>query len=92
MKFEWDERKNQSNIAKHGIDFNDSKFIFEKPLLLRTDDRKNYKEERFIGLGKLEDLVVVLVFTRRKNKIRIISVRKGNKQERKMYYERFEKI
>jgi uncharacterized protein len=46
MEFEWDEAKNRQNIAKHGIDFADARRIFDKPVLLRPDDRKDYGENR----------------------------------------------
>lgn len=63
-------------------------YIFDKPLLVRLDDRKDYKEERLIGIGSLEEVVMVIVFTRRKDRIRIISIRKANKTERSIYYEK----
>ncbi len=88
MKSEWDEIKNQANLKKHDIDFNDSLNIFNKPLLVRLDDRKDYKQVRLIGIGSLEEIVVVMVFTRRKDRIRIISIRKANKSERRIYHEK----
>jgi uncharacterized DUF497 family protein len=47
----------------------------------------DYKEKRWIGIGKLEQVIVVLVYTIRGNNIRIISIRKANKIERKIYNE-----
>ncbi len=85
MDFEWDEAKNHQNIAKHGIDFEDAKQIFDKPVLIRLDDRKNYGEDRFIAVGSMQDIVVVMTCTLREQRMRIISVRKGNKDERKIY-------
>ncbi|OGB65988.1 MAG: hypothetical protein A2Y94_04430 [Caldithrix sp. RBG_13_44_9] len=87
MKFVWDENKNSGNIKKHGIDFNDASAIFVQPLLIKIDDRRDYQEKRWIALGKLRDLVVVVVFTIRADSIRIISIRKANKIERKIYHE-----
>ncbi len=55
MDFEWDEAKNQQNIAKHGIDFENAKHIFDKPVLLRLDDRRNYGENRFIATGAMKE-------------------------------------
>jgi len=54
MDFEWDEAKNQPNIAKHGIDFQDAQRIFEKPFLTTPDARREYGEERSAVLGGLE--------------------------------------
>jgi uncharacterized DUF497 family protein len=85
MDFEWDEAKNQQNIAKHGIDFENAKHIFDKPVLLRLDDRKNYGESRLIAIGAMNETVVVMTFTLRQQHTRIISARKGNKNERKIY-------
>jgi uncharacterized protein len=54
MKFEWDHQKNASNIAKHELDFEDAPRIFNLPLRITLDDRQNYGEERWIGLGMLD--------------------------------------
>jgi uncharacterized DUF497 family protein len=85
MDFEWDQTKNYHNIAKHGIDFEDAKHIFEQPILVRRDDRRNYGEERFIATGAMKDVVVIMTFTLREQRMRIISARKGNKHERQIY-------
>jgi len=85
MEFEWDEDKNYQNIAQHRIDFADARRVFDKPILLRPDDRKDYGENRLIAMGVMDDIVVVLTFTLREERIRIISVRKANKHERKIY-------
>lgn len=87
MRFEWDERKNRENIRKHGFDFQDAPEVFDSPMLTRLDDRENYGEERWVGVGSLEDQVVAVVFTERNRGrvIRIISMRKANKYERQAY-------
>ena len=89
IEFEWDQNKNKTNIKRHEIDFCDAHLIFEKPMLIRVDYRKDYAEERFIGLGLLFDTVVVAVFTKRREAIRVISIRKANRDERKIYQEKF---
>ncbi len=91
MIFEWDENKNISNIKKHGIDFKDSLKIFSNTMITKVDDRKDYKEKRWISLGNLENIIVILVYTKRGKIIRIISIRKANKSERKIYYDRINK-
>lgn len=88
MKFEWDENKNKSNIQKHGVNFSDSAKIFERTMVVQLDERADYGENRWIGLGQLENIVIVIVFTRRNNSVRIISIRKANKQERRIYFEK----
>ncbi|WP_416772765.1 BrnT family toxin [Pseudomonas sp. RHF3.3-3] len=88
MQFEWDEDKNQLNIHKHGIDFNDVTDMFQHPMLALRDDRYGYGEERWIGLGWIKALVGVVVYTeRRGDVIRILSARKATKQEAKRYVE-----
>ncbi|PIP05432.1 MAG: hypothetical protein COX52_11965, partial [Syntrophobacterales bacterium CG23_combo_of_CG06-09_8_20_14_all_48_27] len=47
MRFEWDEKKNNENIRKHGLDFSDVWQVFENPLLSKLDDRENYGEDRW---------------------------------------------
>ncbi len=86
-KFEWDEVKNDQNIEKHGIDFNDAVEIFKTPLLVKEDNRVDYGEKRWIAMGLLKDFQVVAVYTLRNEKIRLISVRLANKKEKQAYYE-----
>ena len=88
MNFEWDEDKNQSNIAKHGFDFNDAGSIFDFPMLVDIDQRQVYGEERWVGIGLLGDTLVVIVYTEPADDvIRVISLRKALKHERKYYEE-----
>lgn len=46
MNFEWDDRKNEINLAKHGFDFNDASRIFQLPMVIDLDDREVYGEDR----------------------------------------------
>jgi uncharacterized DUF497 family protein len=63
MRFEWDERKNQINRAKHGFDFADAYLVFNMPMVVELDARENYGEDRYIGIGLLQGRVVVVVYT-----------------------------
>jgi len=86
MEFEWDQQKNQANIAKHDLDFADAPSIFRLPLRISLDERQNYGEDRWIGIGILDRRVVVIVFTEPDEQtIRIISLRKALPYERKRY-------
>jgi len=86
MKFAWDKRKTQTNIEKHGLDFADAYKVFESPMLVKLDDRKDYGEDRWIGIGLMDMRVVVIIFTEPKeNTIRVISFRKATNDERKRY-------
>lgn len=86
MIFEWDENKNQANIQKHGLDFEMAKVLFDGDLLVVPDLRVEYNEPRFIGYGKIDNRLVVVVFTERlPGIIRIISLRKANDREQKIF-------
>lgn len=88
MHFEWDQNKNKINFRKHNIDFSDVPIVFKGTMLIDYDDRQDYGEDRWIGMGLMNDIVVVVVFTERgEDTIRIISVRKANQNECKRYYE-----
>jgi uncharacterized DUF497 family protein len=88
--FEWDEEKNKINIRKHGIDFRYILNIFnDEHQTLIIDNRTNYNEVREIILGIVESkekYLFSVVFTRRKNSIRIISARPASKEEKLIYY------
>lgn len=86
VQFEWDEEKNRSNKAKHGISFEEAGAIFDSPVFTAADDREKYGEERFISTGLLgEFAVVVVVRTSRSGRIRLISARRANRKERQAY-------
>ncbi len=86
--FEWDEDKRLSNIRKHGIDFLDVEIIFEQDTVIFEDNRFNYHEQRWCALGLLIERVVVVVYTENKNTLRIISIRKANKNEQRIYFKK----
>jgi uncharacterized DUF497 family protein len=54
MKFEWDERKNHANVEKHGLDFADAHKVFKAPMLVKLDEREDYGEYRWIGIGLMD--------------------------------------
>lgn len=86
MDFEWDSKKNQSNIEKHEIDFEFAKEVFLGVWLSKPDNRKDYGEARFLALGLLGEFILFVVYTQRKYKIRLISARRANAEERRIYY------
>jgi uncharacterized protein len=73
---EWDEAKNRSNFIKHGLDFEDAEKVFAGPCLTFRDDRFEYGEERLITHAPRDD------------DTRIISMRKANRREQKIYEKR----
>lgn len=88
MQFEWDESKRAANIAKHGIDFVDAPEMFQGPMFIRLDERRNYGELRWQGLGLVQGRVVAVAYTKRDpDTIRIISLRKANSREKTLFQE-----
>jgi uncharacterized DUF497 family protein len=86
MKFEWNRQKNKANVEKHGLDFADAYRVFESPMLVKLDDREEYGEDRWIGIGLMDTRVVVIVFTEpQADTIRVISFRKATTDERRHY-------
>ena len=90
MIFEWDDHKEQINIAKHGIDFKTAARVFQDEFRIEIfDELHSDIEERYITIGRIGgvEIIVMVVFTERKQAIRLISARKATAQERKMYQE-----
>ena len=87
IKFEWDERKRLANARKHGIDFADAASIFEGDIVVILDDRFDYGETRYIAFGLLQVKVIVVAYTERGERIRLISARKALKHEETYYFE-----
>lgn len=88
MIYEWDEAKSQTNLEKHGLAFEDAEDVFEGDVITVSDQRKDYGEPRFATLGMLHGRVVFVAHTVRSGKVRIISMRKANEREQKIYEER----
>jgi uncharacterized DUF497 family protein len=87
MSYEWDEQKRQINVKKHGVDFNDVPEVFDGDTVTIPDERFDYGENRFIVIGILKNMVVVVVYTERGENIRIISARKATKNEQIYYFQ-----
>jgi uncharacterized protein len=87
MKFEWDEAKRRTNLAKHGIDFADLEPLFDGLTVTMLDDRFDYGEARFVTFGILNGIVLMVVHTETDTVIRLISARKAAKNEEKYYFE-----
>ena len=86
MNFEWGEEKNEKNIRKHKIDFRDVPQVFDGPMIVNIDDRMDYGEIRWIGMGFLRNIIAIIVFIEKDDDtIHIISARKANKHESKIF-------
>ena len=88
MKYEWDETKSRKNAAKHGLSFEDAEQVFSGPCVTFEDDRFDYGESRLITLGLLAGRLIVIAHSPRDEGTRIISMRKGNRREQKIYQKR----
>lgn len=88
VEFEWDSNKAQENIRVYGIDFADAVGVFDNPYL-PWEDPDAEGEKRFVAMG-LDVLgrLLLVVYTYRPGKIRLISARRATKKERKEYAQR----
>ncbi len=87
LQFEWDENKATANYQRHGISFDEAKTVFNDPFSITiADPEHSLDEERYIDIGlSSRGRVLVVVYTERKSKIRIISCRQATTRERKTY-------
>lgn len=86
VPFEWDDEKNQINIRKHGVCFEDAIMVFNDDNRIELyDEAHSSFEDRFAVIGIANRLLFVN-YTVRKNVYRIISARIANKKEKKLYY------
>jgi uncharacterized DUF497 family protein len=83
--FEWDENKRRANVVKHGIDFADAAEAFGDPRQFTYRSPRRSSEERFLSVGTVHGRLIAVVFTRRGDKIRIISARPARQNEREQY-------
>lgn len=81
--FEWDEAKRATNLATHGIDFEDAVAIWLGRVLERRSDR--YGEERYKTVGMAQGRVIAVAWTPRSGARRIISARAARRNERQDY-------
>jgi uncharacterized protein len=91
--FEWDERKNESNLRKHGVDFETASRMFDDPHHVAFIERVEGGEERWHMIGFVPNTMLILVLVyiypdrEDENLVRIISARRASKRERKAYDE-----
>jgi uncharacterized DUF497 family protein len=89
--FEWDDNKNSINILKHGVSFEEAQYAFaDKNRIIAKDLEHSKTEERFYCFGKVNDNIMTVRFTYRKNIIRIIGA--GYWRKGKQIYEKENKI
>ncbi len=89
LNFEWDEEKATANLKKHRVSFDEAITVFIDPFSITISDHDHsVDEQRYIDIGNSDKgRVVVVVYTERGSKMRIISCRKATSSERKIYEE-----
>jgi uncharacterized DUF497 family protein len=85
MELEWDEEKRQRNLCERGLDFADVVYFDPATILVDVDTRRDYGEIRFNWTGELDGVLCRVCWTPRNGRMRIISMRKINDRERKVY-------
>lgn len=85
IDIEFDPAKNTINIGKHGLTLSHALAFEWDTAIIRQDDRQDYGEARYIAVGYIGPRLHVMVFAKRRKALRIISLRKANRREEKLY-------
>lgn len=90
MKLIWDQGKNRINQVKHKVSFETAQHVFDDPLHISSQDRIEGGEQRWQTVGMVHGVVLLLVAhtvteTEGHETIRIVSARKADKAERRIY-------
>jgi hypothetical protein len=89
MRFSWDPKKAAINLEKHGVSFEEARTVFQDDYFIAfADPDHSIDERRFIMLGlSVSNKLLVVSYTERNGRIRIISTREATRRERKYYEE-----
>ena len=89
LEFEWDPAKAELNLKEHGVSFDEATTVFRDTLSITISDPDHSdSEDRYIDIGVSHRIqLLVVTYTERKDKIRIISARRATRAERKNYEE-----
>ena len=87
MEFEWDPEKAAANAKKHGVDFAEAMAVFGDPLEVTIADPDHSEDERrFLSIGSSPaGRLLVVAYTERSGRTRIINAREASSQERQHY-------
>jgi uncharacterized DUF497 family protein len=83
MQFEFDDAKDASNRAKHGVSLALGALVISSPIGWVTDDRHDYGEVRINAFGLIRERPFVCTYTMRGDTVRIISVRRASRREQR---------
>jgi uncharacterized DUF497 family protein len=88
MRYTYDPEKRRANLKKHGLDLERAWEIIESASCVTFEDRRfAYDETRYVTLGLLDGEVCVLVTSETDDQVRVISLRKADRHEQKIYFE-----
>ena len=89
MEFEWDKTKAEANLLKHEVSFDEAKTVFNDPLYIDFyDPDHSDREDRYIIIGESQQSRLLIVsYTEREHKTRLISAREATRREREYYEE-----
>lgn len=94
VHFAWDPDKSAASLLERGFDFEFATLIFEGSTLERVDDRKDYGERRVVAIGLAQGIHLTVVYTDRESADgvvrRLVSARRSNRRERRIYDEQIE--
>jgi len=87
LTFEWDEKKADDNLRKHGVSFDEAKTVFNDPFSVTIDDPDHSSnEQRYIDIGlSSKGRLIVVSYNEKGETIRIINGREATKKERREY-------
>ncbi len=89
LEFGWDEEKAALNERKHGVPFPFATRVFlDENRLEWMDTRQEYEEPRWVTIGLIDGIEIVVAYTLRGDTIRLISARKAERHEREDYWKR----
>jgi uncharacterized DUF497 family protein len=92
-RFEWDEDKDRLNTKNHGFSFTEILENFDDPAFLEGFDREHSaEEERYYGIGCINNVLYIIVFYTFRELARIISTRRADSDEQEEYNDYFKKI
>lgn len=86
MKFEYDPNKSDTNLAKHGIDFETAQSLWLDPNGLEIE-AKSDTEKRYALIAAINEKIWIAFYTHRSDTVRLISVRRAREEEKRIYHE-----
>ena len=89
MEFDWDKNKAETNLSKHEVSFDEAKTVFNDPLYIDFyDPDHSDDEDRYIIIGESQQSRLLIVsYTEREHRVRLISAREATRREREYYEE-----